>query len=161
VDKVNKGILNVTEVRLNSGYLVTLSQKGQFLLPNIKIFASGDLDELGIARLKEAGASIDSCRLATNLITGKPLNGVYKLVEIDGALTMEQSSHKATYPGQKQIWGTYNEGIVKGDRLGLVTISIERAETHFSQLVMTEGKSLCQPESLETIRQRTQRSVDE
>lgn len=60
-----------------------------------------------IARLKEAGASIDSCRFGTNLVTGKPLKGVYKLIEIDGALTMAQSSRKATYPGQKQILGTY------------------------------------------------------
>jgi nicotinate phosphoribosyltransferase len=61
----------------------------RFLFPNINIFASGDLDELGIARLKEANASINSCRLETNLVTGKPLNGIYKLVEIDVALPME------------------------------------------------------------------------
>ncbi|YAI82940.1 MAG: nicotinate phosphoribosyltransferase [cyanobacterium endosymbiont of Rhopalodia sterrenbergii] len=158
--KVNKGTLNVTGVRLDSGDLVTLSQKVRSLLPNIKIFASGDLDEWKIARLKEAHASIDGYGLGTNLVTGKPLNGVYKLVEIDGIPTMKQSSDKATYPGRKQIFRTYNEGIIKDDRLGLATVSIERAETPLLQLVMKEGKSLFQPESLETIRQRTQKSVE-
>lgn len=157
--KVRTGTMNVTGVRLDSGDLVDLSQKVRSLLPEIKIFASGDLDEWEIARLQEAGASIDGYGLGTRLVTGKPVNGVYKLVEIDGTATMKQSSHKATYPGRKQVFRTYNQGIIESDRLGLATESAQGDETPLLQLVMKQGKSLAEPESLDTIRQRTQASV--
>ncbi len=158
-DKVRNGTFDLAGVRLDSGDLVELSQKVRSLLPDIKIFASGDLDEWEIARLIEAGASIDGYGLGTRLVTGKPVNGVYKLVEIDGTPTMKQSSHKATYPGRKQIFRTYNQGIIESDRLGLATDSIQGEETPLLQLVMKEGKPLFEPESLDTIRQRTQAFV--
>jgi nicotinate phosphoribosyltransferase len=62
------------------------------LLPNISIFASGDLDEWEISRLKQEGAEIDSYGLGTKLVTGQPVNGVYKLVDIDGIPVMKESN---------------------------------------------------------------------
>ncbi|NEQ15698.1 MAG: nicotinate phosphoribosyltransferase, partial [Moorea sp. SIO3E2] len=92
--RIAAGEIQVTGVRLDSGDLVTLSQKVRSHLPNVSIFASGDLDEYEIARLKQAGACIDGYGLGTRLVTGNPVNGVYKLVEIDGIPTMKQSSSK-------------------------------------------------------------------
>ena len=81
-------------MRLDSGDLVTLSKQVRSLLPDVSIFASGDLDEWEIARLKAAGAEIDGYGLGTRLVTGSPVNGVYKLVEIDGIPVMKKSSGK-------------------------------------------------------------------
>lgn len=158
-DKVRTGEAEVRGVRLDSGDLASLSQKVRSLLPDISIFASGDLDEWEIARLQEAGASIDGYGLGTRLVTGKPVNGVYKLVEIDGVPTMKQSSQKATYPGRKQVFRSYDQGVIQFDRLGLASESIEEGEIPLLNLVMKQGNPLFNPESLETIRQRTHASV--
>ena len=52
--------MELSGVRLDSGDLVSLSKQVRSLLPNISIFASGDLDEWEISRLKREGAEIDS-----------------------------------------------------------------------------------------------------
>lgn len=57
--KVKSGEMELASVRLDSGDLVTLSKEVRSLLPDVSIFASGDLDEWEIARLKAAGAEID------------------------------------------------------------------------------------------------------
>lgn len=91
-EKVNSGKLELSGVRLDSGDLVSLSKQVRSLLPNISIFASGDLDEWEISRLKQEGAEIDSYGLGTKLVTGQPVNGVYKLVDIDGIPVMKESN---------------------------------------------------------------------
>jgi len=52
---VSSGEMELAGVRLDSGDLVALSQQVRSLLP-VSIFASGDLDEWKIAKLKAAGA---------------------------------------------------------------------------------------------------------
>ncbi len=151
--------IEVTGVRLDSGDLVTLSQKVRSLLPQINIFASGDLDEWEIERLQKAGADIDGYGVGTKLITGTPVNGVYKLVEIDGIPTMKKSSSKVTYPGSKQIFRTISNSVIQQDRLALTTEAMTKTEIPLLQLVMKHGKRINPPESLDTIRQRTNNSV--
>jgi nicotinate phosphoribosyltransferase len=155
--KVKSGEMELTGVRLDSGDLVNLSKEVRSLLPDVSIFASGDLDEWEIARLKTAGAEIDGFGLGTRLVTGSPVNGVYKLVEIDNIPVMKQSSGKVTYPGRKQIFRSFAEGKVT-DRLGLVDESAFE-EKPLLQLVMKEGKRMQAPESLAEIRQRTAATV--
>ncbi|BBD58739.1 putative nicotinate phosphoribosyltransferase [Nostoc sp. HK-01] len=156
--KVKTGEMELSGVRLDSGDLVSLSQQVRSLLPNVPIVASGDLDEWEIARLKAAGAAIDGYGLGTRLVTGTPVNGVYKLVDIDGIPVMKQSSGKATYPGRKQIFRSFVGGKVKADRLGLIT-ETPLSETPLLQLVMKEGQRVQLPESLAEIRQRTAATV--
>ncbi|BAY29651.1 putative nicotinate phosphoribosyltransferase [Nostoc carneum NIES-2107] len=156
--KVNSGEMQLSGVRLDSGDLVSLSQKVRSLLPTVPIFASGDLDEWEIARLKAAGAQIDGYGLGTKLVTGAPVNGVYKLVEIDGIPVMKESRDKATYPGRKQIFRSFVGGMLQVDRLGLATETPLDAEP-LLQLVMKQGKKMQSPESLATIRHRTAASV--
>ncbi|OUL25733.1 nicotinate phosphoribosyltransferase [Nostoc sp. T09] len=156
--KVNSGEMHLTGVRLDSGDLVTLSKQVRSLLPGVPIFASGDLDEWEIARLKAVDAQIDGYGLGTRLVTGAPVNGVYKLVEIDGIPVMKESRDKATYPGRKQIFRSFAGGTIKVDRLGLAT-ETSLGEEPLLQLVMKEGQQLQPPESLATIRHRTAASV--
>lgn len=156
-EKVKSGQVKLSGVRLDSGDLVKLSQQVRSLLPGVSIFASGDLDEWEIDRLKREGACIDGYGLGTKLVTGSPVNGVYKLVEIDGIPTMKQSNNKITYPGRKQIFRRIEKGEVVSDRLGLMTEN-SAGEQPLLQLVFCNGKRL-ETESLEKIRDRTTTSV--
>jgi nicotinate phosphoribosyltransferase len=151
--------LNLAGVRLDSGDLVTLSQQVRSLLPQVPIFASGDLDEYEILRLKDAGAVIDGYGIGTKLVTGTPVNGVYKLVEIAGIPVMKESSGKLTYPGRKQIFRRSDRSIVQGDRLGLVTESPHSDEIALMQPVFKQGERLAAPEPLAAIAERTAASV--
>jgi nicotinate phosphoribosyltransferase len=153
------GEIQVGGVRIDSGDLVTLSQNVRSLLPNTTIFASGDLDEYKIAKLKSAGACIDGYGLGTGLVTGTPVNGVYKLVEIDGIATMKQAINKATYPGRKQIYRQIAEGKLIKDRLALASESSLENEQPLLQLVIKQGQRVQRPEPLEEIQKRTAASV--
>lgn len=157
-ERLSSGEMELSGVRLDSGDLVALSQQVRSLLPGVPIFASGDLDEWEIARLKVAGAQIDGYGLGTRLVTGTPVNGVYKLVEIDGIPVMKESSGKSTYPGRKQIFRSFEGGQVKKDRLGLMTES-PVVEKPLLELVVKQGRRVQKPETLAEIRERTTGSV--
>ncbi|MBP0018644.1 MAG: nicotinate phosphoribosyltransferase [Cyanobacteria bacterium SBLK] len=144
-------------VRLDSGDLVALSRQVRSLLPNVPIFASGDLDEWEIARLQRDGAVIDGYGIGTRLVTGTPVNGVYKLVEIDGIPTMKLAVGKVSYPGRKQIFRRGSPNIC--DRLGLMEEDPENGETPLLELVMKAGKRVKEEEAIAVIRQRTAVSV--
>jgi nicotinate phosphoribosyltransferase len=144
----------VVSIRLDSGDLVSQSQKIRALLPDTKILVSGDLDEAEIARLRSANAPIDGYGLGTKLVSGSPVNGVYKLVEIDGIPVMKEAEGKITYPGRKQIFRS-----VTGDRLGLATEKANPGELALLELVVDRGKVLTQPESLAQIAARTAASI--
>ncbi|MDJ0703054.1 MAG: nicotinate phosphoribosyltransferase [Leptolyngbyaceae cyanobacterium MO_188.B28] len=162
-EKVNAGEMELAGVRLDSGDIATLSKAVRSLLPTVSIFASGDLDEWEIARLKQADACIDGYGVGTRLVTGTPVNGVYKLVDIDGIPVMKESSGKMTYPGRKQIFRRFHQGKIVGDRLGLITESPAdndgESEIPLLQQVMHQGNRLHQDESLEQIAQRTAASI--
>jgi nicotinate phosphoribosyltransferase len=157
-EKVNSGEMELSGVRIDSGDLASLSKQVRSLLPEVSIFASGDLDEWEIAKLKAAGAEIDGYGLGTRLVTGSSVNGVYKLVEIDGIPVMKQSTGKGTYPGRKQIFRTFEGGKVIADKLGLVTEHSLEAQP-LLELCMKEGQRVRSPESLAQIRQRTTAAV--
>jgi nicotinate phosphoribosyltransferase len=152
--QVKAGERQVTGVRLDSGDLAQLSQKVRALLPDISIFASGDIDEGEIERLNAAGASIDGYGLGTKLVTGKPVNGVYKLVQIDDIPTLKKSSSKATYPGRKQVF-RYPDF----DCLALADESTPDGAQPLLNQVMGAGKPLADVESIEQIRDRVAQSV--
>ena len=157
--QLQAGGIELAGVRLDSGDLVALSQAVRSRLPKTPIFASGDLDEQEIARLQTAGACIDGYGLGTKLVTGEPVNGVYKLVELDGIPVMKQSSGKATYPGRKQIFRRCDRGTWQTDRLGLVGDVPQAGEQALLQLVFQQGKRLQADESLSQIADRTATGV--
>ncbi|MCD8489893.1 MAG: nicotinate phosphoribosyltransferase [Desertifilum sp.] len=159
--QVKLGKIQLSGIRIDSGDLVSLSQQIRQLLPDISIFASGDIDELEIARLQAAGASIDGYGVGTKLVTGSPVNGVYKLVEISDIPTMKQSSAKATFPGRKQVFRRVENGTLVADRLGLATEAPEAGEQPLLQQVMHQGDRTLGRESLSTLRQRTAQNVSQ
>lgn len=158
-EKLQAGEMELAGVRLDSGDLVTLSQQVRQLLPGVPIFASGDLDEHKIAELKAKGACIDGYGLGTQLVTGSPVNGVYKLVEIDRIPVMKEATGKATYPGRKQIFRRHANGQVEADRLGLASETPTPTEQPLLHQVMQAGQRTQPPETLETIAHRTAQSV--
>lgn len=103
-------------VRLDSGDLAKDSQWVRAQLDkagwqDVKIFASGDLDETRIAALVAKHAAIDAFGVGTALATpgdAPHLNLVYKLVEVerDGQVreAAKLSAAKVTYPGRKQVF---------------------------------------------------------
>jgi nicotinate phosphoribosyltransferase len=152
--QVAAGEIELSGIRLDSGDLVSLSKQIAEILPNIDIFASGDLDEWEIAKLRSANAPINGYGLGTKLVTGSPVNGVYKLVEIDSIPTMKQSPGKMTYPGKKQIFREITDGKFACDTLGLATEG-----GGLLQLVMSKGDRVQADDSLVTIRQRADANV--
>ncbi len=152
---------NLKGVRLDSGDLASLSRQVRALLPTVRILASGDLDEWEIERLLAAGACIDGYGIGTRLVTGYPVNGVYKLVEIDGIPVMKESSQKITYPGRKQIFRCLDP---YRDRLGLAAEPPLTGEVPLLQPVMRQGQRLSDfekqfPDTIAAIRDRTAASV--
>ena len=157
--EVRQETRQVTGVRLDSGDLVQLSQRVRQALPQVKIFASGDLDEEAIIELQKQGAALDGYGLGTKLVTGAPVNGVYKLVTIDGKPTCKRSAQKATYGGNKQIFRRVINGQWQGDRLRLATESPQPGETPLLQRVMSHGQRELTPLHLTTTQRLTRQSV--
>ena len=125
----------IRAIRLDSGDLARLSSsKARAILDEhgrreVKIFASGDLDEFEIAGWSANGAPIDAFGVGTELITSKDapaLSLVYKLVELNGVGRIKLSPSKKTYPMAKQVFRSRDAaGRFAGD---LVTRADEAAE---------------------------------
>jgi nicotinate phosphoribosyltransferase len=153
-EQVASGALELSGIRLDSGDLIALSTQISQLLPNVDIFASGDLDEWEIAKLRSAKAPINGYGVGTKLVTGSPVNGVYKLVEINSIPTMKRSPEKMTYPGRKQIFRQVKAGKILPDTLGLTSEGAGLLE-----LVMQDGDRLQHDDPLDVIRKRTDANV--
>jgi nicotinate phosphoribosyltransferase len=121
-------------IRLDSGDLAGLARMARERLdtggfPEVKIFASGGLDEYSIEALVAAGAPIDGFGVGTAFGVSEDaptLESVYKLVEIDGRPVAKASTGKATLPGAKQVWR--RPGFA-GDILALATETAPAADT--------------------------------
>lgn len=109
-------------IRLDSGDLAYLSREARKMLdnagfPEIRICASGDLDENLIRDLKLQGAAIDTWGVGTKLITSEDcpsLGGVYKLAAevVDGRIVpkmkISENPVKITNPGVKKLYRIYD-----------------------------------------------------
>lgn len=110
-------------IRLDSGDLAWLSKEARRMLdnagfPNVKILASGDLNEYVVRDLILQGAEIDQWAFGTALITGDTtpaLGAVYKLVaeEEDGVMIpkikISENPEKVTNPGYKKAVRLYSD----------------------------------------------------
>ena len=157
-EKVQGGMA-LQGVRIDSGDLAAGAKAVRSQLPDIPIFASGDLDEHAIEQLRSENACIDGYGLGTKLVTGAPVNGVYKLVEIDSKPVMKESSRKLTYPGRKQVFRQYEDGQIVADRLALHIEAASGEEMPLLQRVMKAGMRLAPPKTLADIAERTAESV--
>lgn len=120
-------------VRLDSGDVLADSQWVRTRLDSVgwndvKIFASGELDEERIEVLLRSGARIDAFGVGTALSTSSDspnIGVIYKLVEVDTGDTVRSaakfSQEKITYPGRKQVFrfsgreGKFSEDVVSLD----------------------------------------------
>ncbi len=139
-------------VRLDSGDIGQLAREVRALFDaggwhDVKIFASGDLNEYKIDALVAAGAPIDAFGVGTELTTvadAPSLGCVYKLVELEGtdhSGRIKLSTGKRTYPGRKQVFRlTGNAGKYQSDVIGLAEEKLPGEP--LLQPVMTEGKLL-------------------
>ena len=151
--------IGVSGVRLDSGDLVDLSFKVRRILDeggqgNLKIFASGGIDEGLIERAVQSGAPIDGFGVGTSLTTSADLPALdcaYKLQEYAGLARRKRSTGKATWPGRKQVWRQLNAaGFMAGD-----VLSLEEDRREGMPLiipVMRKGQRVSPPEPLGSIR---------
>lgn len=124
-------------IRIDSGDLAYLTKRARTMLDEaglceVKISASGDLDENLISSLKDQGARIDSWGIGTRMIIaeGNPsFGGVYKLAAIEEngefipKIKISENSVKITNPGNKSLYRVYNnEGKIVAD---LITLDYE------------------------------------
>lgn len=136
-------------IRLDSGDLAYLAIRSAQMLddagfPEAGIVLSSDLDELAIWQIlsqidvEAPRYGVDPRRLAarltygvgTRLITSaghSALNGVYKLVAIEGdgggwlpAIKVSENPVKVPTPGEKEVWRVYDErGLATADVIGV------------------------------------------
>jgi len=158
-EKVKSGEMQVKGIRIDSGDIAAISKEVKALLPDAAIFASGDIDEAEILRLKAIEAPIDGYGIGTKLVTGAPVNGVYKLVEIDNIPVSKKSSGKQSIAGRKQIWRSFENGIITGDRLTHISHIPQSNEQPLLELIMHNGELLKSLDDLDAIAQRTRNSV--
>jgi nicotinate phosphoribosyltransferase len=59
--------------------------------------------------------------IGTKLVTGAPVNGVYKLVKIDNIPVSKKSSGKHSITVRKQIWRSFENGMITGYRLTYIS----------------------------------------
>ncbi|MDE3110381.1 MAG: nicotinate phosphoribosyltransferase [Acidobacteriota bacterium] len=153
-------------IRLDSGDLCADSRWARHKLDragwkDVKIFASGDLDEYKIASLLRRGARIDAFGVGTAL--GAPgdaphLNLIYKLVEVERRGEIREaakfSSAKVTYPGRKQVLRYSNSrGEYVNDRIALEDEPRNGGEPLLIQ-VMRDGRRIGPNEPLAALRDR-------
>ncbi len=137
------GLVRNLGVRLDSGDLDSLSRQARAILdraglPDVRIFASGGLDEIEVDRLVRAGAPIDAFGVGTRVGVSADapyLDSVYKLVEFDGRPVLKLSASKATEPGRKQVFRG-----PAGDVIGLRTEPPPGRSEPMLVPVMREGR---------------------
>jgi len=153
--------IKIGAVRLDSGDLAALSKSVRRILDqgglnDVRIFASGGLDEDSVAAMLHAGAPIDGFGMGTSLTTSSDvpaLDCVYKLQEYAGTARRKQSTGKATWPGRKQVWRRYDaDGRMRGDVLSLEDEAQEGEP--LLQMVMQGGKRMAASPALADIRTR-------
>lgn len=148
---------HLVAVRLDSGDLAgdahyvrdVLDQGG---LPEVKILASGDLDEYRIEALLATGTPLDGFGVGTSVgvgagslehgIPGGALGAVYKLVWYDDDLPatddarIKIAGEKSTWPGEKQVYRRETYG---GDLIQLASEPAPPESTPLLRLVIVDG----------------------
>jgi nicotinate phosphoribosyltransferase len=150
-------------IRLDSGDLLELARQTRALLdtaefPEVRIFASGGLDEFEVDALLRAGAPIDGFGVGTRVgvSADAPLTDcAYKLVEYDGRPVLKLSPKKQTLPGPKQVFRHADgAGLYLRD---VIACAGERAPDGAAPLletIMTGGKRLRPDSGLGEVRRR-------
>jgi nicotinate phosphoribosyltransferase len=120
--------ITIAAVRLDSGDLAMHARNVRAILDaaglrQIRIMASGGLDDRSLQAIVRQGAPIDSFGIGTSLTTSSDapaLDCAYKLQEYAGRPKRKLSEGKATWPGCKQVWRRFDEdGSIAEDTVAL------------------------------------------
>jgi nicotinate phosphoribosyltransferase len=111
-----RDFIRIQAVRLDSGDLAAHARKVREILDRgglheVRIFASGGLDEYKLQELARSGAPIDGFGVGTHINTSSDapaLDCAYKLQEYAGRPRFKLSEGKATWPGIKQVYRAYD-----------------------------------------------------
>lgn len=154
------GVL-IRGVRLDSGDLADHARRVRRILDRgglaeVKIWASGNLDEDRIRALLEAGAPIEGFGVGSRLDTSADvpyLDAVYKLQAYAGRPRRKRSEGKATWPGPKQVYRRIGaDGRMAEDWVALAEEG--EAGEALLQPVMRAGRRLAPSPSLAASRER-------
>ncbi len=153
-------------VRLDSGDLAALAHSVRRILddgglPDVQIFASGDLDEDRIAAIVADGAPIDAFGVGTRMGTSADashVDVVYKLAEDAGHPKLKLSAGKATDPGRKQVHRVVGNGVADHDVLALADEAVEGGRPLLAE-VMAGGHRTGPAETLDELRDRTRAAI--
>ncbi|MGW6966945.1 nicotinate phosphoribosyltransferase [Streptomyces zaomyceticus] len=145
-------------IRLDSGDLGALARRARAALDgaglrDVRIIASGGLDEYAVATLVREGAPIDAYAVGTKVGTAADapyLDAAYKLVEYDGRPVMKLSAGKATAPGPKQVF----RGPGLRDVIGLANEEPPEGTEPLLRTVMRGGLRTDPPDTLAAARAR-------
>jgi nicotinate phosphoribosyltransferase len=157
--------IRVAAVRIDSGDLgAHAHQVRQILdaggLADVKIFASGGLDEYLVDRLARE-SPIDGFGIGTNLVTSQDAPGLdcaYKLQEYAGRARRKRSEGKATWPGRKQVYRAVDAS--NRMRHDVLTLEGQSADgTPLMQQVMRAGRRIADRLPNTAIREHTAASL--
>jgi nicotinate phosphoribosyltransferase len=158
--------ISIRGVRIDSGDLIASARKVRAILDaggltDVIILVSGGINEDVLQGMMREKAPIDGFGIGVNLdasIDAPSLDCAYKLQEFGGRPRRKRSEGKATWPGRKQVWRTYDsDGRMRGD-----VLSVEgdtQAGEPLVVPVMRGGKRLAPAESLADIRARAAREL--
>ena len=118
--RVRHGPQSVAALRLDSGDLLSDARFARERLDaaglaDVRIVASGGLDEHQIGRLVAEGAPIDVFACGANLVAPSDpsaLESGYKLVEYEGRPLRKSSVGKFDLAGRKQVWRSGAEDVI-------------------------------------------------
>jgi len=158
--------IDIFGVRIDSGDLTAHARKVRKILDDgglkqVIILVSGGINEDVLLQMKAENAPIDGFGIGVNLdssIDAPSLDCAYKLQEYAGIPRRKRSEGKATWPGRKQVWRTYDrEGRMAGDVLSVETD--KHAGEALIVPMMRGGKRLAPAPSLDEIRARAARDL--
>jgi nicotinate phosphoribosyltransferase len=158
-------------IRLDSGDIPSLSKMARRMLDKaglnqVKIFASGNLDEFKIKKIIDRGSCVDNFGVGTHMGTSldaPSLDVIYKISEAtdeDGKFlpTMKLSQGKVTYPGRKQVFRVRDKsGRFIRDVLGLEKEKINGAPLLIK--VVDRGKVIYNSPTLDRIKKFAKDSI--
>jgi nicotinate phosphoribosyltransferase len=157
--------IRVAAVRIDSGDLGAHARQVRRILDegglaDVKIFASGGLDEHLVGRLARE-APIDGFGIGTSLVTSQDAPGLdcaYKLQEYAGRARRKRSEGKATWPGRKQVY----RAVDASNRMVLDVLTLEGQPADGAPLLqpaMRAGKRIAARLPLAAVRERTTASL--
>jgi nicotinate phosphoribosyltransferase len=148
-------------VRIDSGDLIAMSKKVRAILDagglaDVVILVSGGITEDVLKVMQAQAAPIAGFGIGVNLAASvdvPALDCAYKLQEFAGKPKRKLSEGKATWPGRKQVWRSYDaDGRMAGDILSLATDT--QPGEPLVEPVMRAGQRLAPAPTLAQIRER-------